>query len=278
MDVDVAPVQCMAYDETGVYLATVDTQGMLRMWMREADGDFMVYSEQETTTNATPNAVAFAPRKLGLLCATVNNRGVLWIDGHRYRDTPKALRHVAFAPDGTLATLGDDEIVRLYVQKLDRWLLVNGLVADGRGGLAFDRTGKLLVAGKRAWRRMKGDRYVEIEHPAKGVDATWVCADWSLYGLALGADEGRVFVCDGGEICEIEVQTAWGDVQDVRWDPAGSTIAAVHSDGVVRQWSLVAPKSDEELDCIKWKMAAPPVDVNATRAEFEGDENGMDMY
>lgn len=274
MDVEVAPVQCMSYDETGVYLATVDTHGMLRMWTREADGEFIVHSEQQTTDNVTPNGIAFAPRKLGLFCATVSNQGILWIDGKEYRDTPKILRHVKFARDGTLATLGDDEIVRVYIKERDRWLLVSGLVADGNGGLAFDRTGKLLVAGKRAWRRTTSGKFVEIEHPAKRVSATWVCADWSLYGLALGADEGRVFVWEDGEVTEIQVEPRWGDVHDVRWDPAGSTIAAVHTDGVVRQWSMVGPKSEENLEETRWKMVAAPIDANARSSGSENEVSG----
>lgn len=282
MDTDAhSPVVASAYDECGVYLATVDAAAVLRLWKATSGGQVHVEHEYSTGHSCAPSAVAFAPTRLGLLVATAAEDGLCII--HRpnrrddslnppivLRDALGGLRSLAWASDGSLATLGDDSTVRVYRRCSNgRWLLEAGLRVNGSPkALCFGPTG-ILLAGSNAFKRSASCGVWKDTHfPGTPGGSEWTCTDWGSGAdmLAIGMENGVVKVGTGVKMEILAVADEMmngesggsGAVEDVKWDPSGSTLAVVHRDGWVRTWKRT-PKTqkleDGESECAwDWKM------------------------
>lgn len=273
MDTDAhAPVVASAYDDSGVYLATVDASAILRLWKASSGGEVHVEYQFDTGHSCSPTAVAFAPTRLGLVVATGGEDGLAII--HRpnrrndsinapmvLRDALGCLRSLAWASDGSLATLGDDSTVRVYRRCTNgRWLLEASLRVNGSAGaLCFSPHG-MLLAGCDAFKRSSWGVWKETHFPGTPGGTEWTCTDWGSGAdmLAVGMENGAVKVGSGVKMETLGEGGGAAGVDDVKWDPSGSTLAVVHRDGWVRTWKRT-PKTQKleeaETDAAwTWKM------------------------
>lgn len=278
-----SPVVASAYEECGVYVATVDAAAVLRLWKASPGGEVRIEHQFSTGHSCLPTAVAFAPTRLGLLLATAAEDGLAIM--HRpnrrndsvnppmvLRDALASLRSLAWASDASLATLGDDSTVRVYRRCSNgRWLLEAGLRVNGSPrALCFAPTG-ILLAGSNAFKRsFSCGVWKDTHFPGTPGGTDWTCTHWGNGAdmLAIGMENGVVKVGTGVKMEVLAVTGKMSDgesgekgaaaVDDVKWDPSGSTLAVVHRDGWVRTWKRT-PKTqkleDAETDgAWDWEM------------------------
>lgn len=251
-------VLCTAYDETGALLATAHENGVLKLWVAGTGGCWDHVGEVQTAHEGQGaiSALVFAPARLGTMLVTTGTDGQAFVHDVRgsraaqaLPDARAPLRSAAWASRGSLATLGDEGIARVYERvRGGRWVLSAALVAaefpDVTGGstavracaLAFARGGQALYAGTRAYSRGRAGawRATQLQGP-EGDPPT--CADWNAR-LALGRKDGSVLLCtNAGVVAKLRPPAAAAAVEAVQWDPAGAVLAAVHADGQVRTWA-----------------------------------------
>eukprot|EP00741_Cyanophora_paradoxa_P007909 tig00001231_g7652.t1 len=227
------PALAMALSKDGVYLATGSTDGTVRVW-RAADGQL-----QQTYDGHAGRvfALAFSPTDAALVASGGEDGSVrLWRDGEEVgvlRGFAKAVKAVAFSPDGTLlASGGFDKNVRL-------WSVEDGsLVQELAGhlfwveGLVFSHDGSFLASA--SW-----DKTIRVWGLPDGAQQAVISGHTdNIYALALSPD-GTLFVSGSRDrtVRLSAAATVTGERREL--EPNGSTrrvpsLAVAAAEGAMR--------------------------------------------
>lgn len=258
MDDAPSAVQCTAYDETGALLATAHANGVLKLWIPGSNGSWeQVGAVRTPHPSACLSALTFAPTRFGTILATTGTDGVVSLHSMRVtkqtmHDALAPLRSVAWSEHGSLATLGDEGMARIYERShRGQWILVNALMAVDFAierdlpmprpcALSFAKGKHSLFAGTSVFHRKSLTAPWRVaSHPATSKEMPPpTCADWCSTHLALGAADGSVLLHGAeGQVAVLKSDQHVTPVQAVQWDPAGTVLAAAHEDGRVRTWA-----------------------------------------
>lgn len=261
----------ISLDAHGMRLASIHTDDKLKIWQRKGREAWDVVMELRSAhQEGALSAICWAPPVLSpALLSTVGSDGILAFyrlppaageaDGHivtaqtlRICHARAGLSSVAFATDGTLATLGEEHFARIYCCDPigfanECWTLMasidlgeyagNGISFNPRTSRVLCAGGVVLVRGKEVW-----DYEVYSELDITGIS----CLDWGRSGLTgIGREDGAIEIwrLSGKEDKRIALlrdddsKRPPSHVQKVKWDRSGEILASSHSDGQLRIWT-----------------------------------------
>jgi WD40 repeat protein len=172
--------------------------------------------------------------------------------GMRHTDQAFA---VAFAPDGkTLASGGDDRLIRLWDVGTGRELRALAGHTDGVNAVAFSSDGKTLAsAGEdgtaRLWDVDKGkERLIFRGHGPRPVKSIAFAPDDKA--LATKGEDGAVRLWDaagGKELLRLDSERGHGR-SDVAFAPGGKSLAGIGPDGFIAIWDAKTGKELRRLN------------------------------
>lgn len=261
------------YDSCGVRLATAQSDGTISLWKASGDtpDDVEWVTYAHFATKHAPNtlqAIRFAPARLCPdLVVTVGADGLailyklqtyeesVFANEVILRDASSGLTDVAFSDSGLLATLGEEQTLRIYEtpENGERWGLiaavdVGGDLPEAKGvsfapGAGFCiACGDIVARGNVGW---EWEVYARIGEADDGnVQNAVVCADWASSGfIGVGRAGGAVEVWQmlEGRLTRI-ARMGMEDGQQskavkIEWDRAGGILATVHEDKTLRTWT-----------------------------------------
>ena len=137
-------IRGLAVSPDGKLIASAGKEGVIYLW------DIATAKEFRRLKGAACNGVVFAPK--GDAVAVAEDKGLRVFDIETgkerfHRDSKEVVRAVAYAPDGkTLATVGDDRVVRLWDAANGKQKRQFGDVQGKLAAIAFAPDGKRLVS------------------------------------------------------------------------------------------------------------------------------------
>jgi WD40 repeat protein len=281
----------MSHDAHGNLLVSAHESNRLKLWRRDASGSWILWiALQSAHESAGVAAVRWAPPALSpSMLATVGADGVLAIyelaslscaveheQGEaqilKIQDAEAELTDVAFSDDGILATLGVEQVVRVYWSQDSgkRWGLQSAvdLFSDVGSGLAFMPGSRrvlcagrvLLSCGRQMWNygfhsELQGNEevvsvswgrsgYIGLGRRDGGVELWRVSSNGCAKEALLADAVDQTGVAAAQAVC----------VEKVLWDFSGEVLCSSHSDGSVRVWARCARQSPEGECSWPWSL------------------------
>jgi RNA polymerase sigma factor (sigma-70 family) len=136
-------VRGLAFSPDGKLLASAGKEGNIHLW------DPPTGKQIQTLKGGDCNSIAFAPK--GDAIAVAEDKGLRLFDIQNgkekfHRDSKEVVRAVAYSPDGkTLASVGDDRVVRLWDAATGKEQRQFGDVQGKLASVAFSPNGRRLV-------------------------------------------------------------------------------------------------------------------------------------
>lgn len=157
------------------------------------------------------------------------------------RDAAAPLEAVAMSPEGLLATVGEERVVRIYapVDSGARWGLLAAVDVRGAAGLSFAPGGAALIAGGDLVARTGAawEWEVRLRIEGEATDAHWGAA--GLLAVARVNGDVEVWRLEAGVLNMVACMRDpdAGAVTRVVWDHAGHVVGTAHDDGRLRTWA-----------------------------------------
>lgn len=280
---------------SGQRVATVQDDDTLTIW-RVARGDEWDVEAHFKTRHkqGTVRVVTFAPERLSpaiVVTAGADGLAVVYrlfeesCDGDSddlvvarettILDSSQALTDLAFAEDGTLATVGDEHVLRLYqtTDNGERWGLIAavdvGIGSERAGGVSFAPGGEYCVAcgdvvvqgaAEWMWEVCASIPEADPQGREKGRENAVICADWASSGyIGVGRLDGAVEIwqLEEGELSRVSRMMVPEEMEStkvvkIEWNCAGGILATAHDDRVLRLWARMPP--DDEHGSWAWEL------------------------
>jgi hypothetical protein len=281
----------MSHDALGNQLVSAHESNRLKLWRRDPSGSWILWIALQSSHEADGvAAVRWAPPALspGML-ATVGADGVLVIyelatlscaAEHEPRlaqilkiqDAEAELTDVAFSDDGILATLGVEQVVRIYWSQDSgkQWGLQSAvdLFTDASSGLAFMPGSRRVLCAGRTLLSCGRQMWNYVFHSELNGNEEVVSVSWGRSGyIGLGRRDGGVelwrvssdgcskeaFLADAIDQ-EGVAATPGSCVEKILWDFSGEVLCSSHSDGSVRVWAQCARQSPDGGCSWPWSL------------------------
>jgi WD40 repeat protein len=240
-----AAVTDVAFSPDGRTLATTDGDGVLRLWNAQTGKAGPAF----TGHVGHASGVVFSPDGRTLTTAGFDGTLRVWERAHQPAlgrvvsgKGRTDVNGVAYAPDGTLASVDEDGNLRLLAQPGPtlRWKTT----ADGEElhGVARSRTGEIAAAGDggdvRVWDETNPTQPSTLKAPGSSVLSVAFSRDGRR--IAGGSEDGtlRIWRTVTDQAVPTQVRVSEAAVNGVAFSPLGHVLATASADGRVRLWDV----------------------------------------
>ena len=240
-----AAVADVAFSPEGRTLATTDGDGVLRLWNAQTGKAGTAF----TGHVGRASGVVFSPDGRTLTTAGFDGTLRVWDRAHHSAlgravsaAGPTDVNGVAYAPDGSLASVDEDGYVHLWARP--RTTLRWETNADGEElhGVARSPTGAIAAAGDdgdvRVWDETTPTQPTTLEAGTSPVLGVAFSSDGRL--IAGGSEDGtlRIWRTVTDTAAPTQVRVSKAAVSGVAFSPPGHVLATASADGRVRLWDV----------------------------------------